>query len=71
MCDSNNHRIQVFDLNLNFVRSIGSYGEGGGEYEPHDVKLDTAGNMYVADYYHSRVQVLDRSGHFMYHDKFD
>ena len=66
VCDSNNHRIQVFDLNLNFVRSIGSRGKGRGEFnEPHDVKLDTAGNIYVADYNNSRVQVLDNSGHFI------
>ena len=30
VCDTNNHRIQVFDLNLNFVRSIGSHGKGRG-----------------------------------------
>ena len=50
VCDSYNHRIQVFDLNLNFVRSIASRGKGRGEFnEPYDVKLDTAGNIYVAD----------------------
>ena len=31
VCDHNNHRIQVFDLDLNFVRSIGSRGSGRGE----------------------------------------
>ena len=61
-----NHRIQVFDLNLNFVRSIGSHGKGRGEFNaPRDVKLDTAGNIYVADFKNSRVQVLDNSGHFI------
>ena len=66
VCDTNNHRIQVFDLNLNFVRSIGSRGKGRGEFnEPRDVKLDTAGNIYVADFWNSRVQVLDNSGHFI------
>ena len=46
--DRNNHRIQVFDLDLNFVRSIGSRGKGRGELNaPYDVKFDTAGNMYV------------------------
>ena len=66
VCDSYNHRIQVFDLNLNFVRSIGSRGKGRGEFnKPYDVKLDTAGNMFVAEYNNSRVQVLDNSGHFI------
>ena len=66
VCDSNKHRIQVFDLDLNFVRSIGSHGNGRGEFNvPLDVKFDTAGNMYVADYDNERVQVMDSSDHFI------
>ena len=63
VCDGNNHHIQVFDLDLNFVRSIGSCGNGINE--PHDVKFDTAGNMYIAEYDNGRVQVMDSSGHFI------
>ena len=66
VCDRNNHRIQVFDLDLNFVRSIGSRGTGRGEFDaPLDVKFDTAGNMYVAEWGNKRVQVMDISGHFI------
>ena len=57
VCDGNNNRIQVFDLDLNFVRSIGSRGSGRGEFgAPFYVKCDTAGNMYVADFCNRRVQ---------------
>ena len=46
---SDNHRIQVFDLDLNFIQSIGSHGKGRGEFDrPVDVKFDTNGYMYVA-----------------------
>ena len=66
VCDSDNHRIQVFDLDLNFVRSIGSHGSGRGEFdEPFYVKFDTAGNMYVAEWGNERVQVMDSSGRFI------
>ena len=66
VCDSGNHRIQVFDLDLNFVRSIGSHGSGRGEFDaPSDVKFDTAGNMYVAEWRNERVQVMDSSGRFI------
>ena len=66
MCDRNNNRIQVFDLDLNFVRSIGSRGSGRGEFDrPFDVKFDTAGNMYVAEWRNGRVQVMDSSGRFI------
>ena len=62
VCDRNNHRIQVFDLDLNFVRSIGSHGTR--EFNaPLDIKIDTSGNTYVADF--CGVQVLDSSGHFI------
>ena len=65
VCDRNNNRIQVFDLDLNskFVRSIGSYGKRSGQFHaPLDVKFDTAGNMYVADWGNRRLQVIDSSG---------
>ena len=66
VCDRDNHRIQVFDLDLNFIRSIGSRGKGRGEFDaPYDVKFDTAGNMYVAEWGNPRVQVTDSSGHFI------
>ena len=66
VCDSDNHRIQVFDLDLNFDRSIGSCGSGRGEFDAsYDVKFDTAGNMYVADWANGRVQVMDSSGRFI------
>ena len=65
VCDRNNHRIQVFDLDLNFIRSIGSYGKGRGEFDaPYDVQFDANGYMYVVEFSNKRVQVLDRSGHF-------
>ena len=66
VCDRDNDRIQVFNPDLNFIRSIGSRGKGRGEfYDPHDVKFDTAGNMYVADLANDRVQVMDSSGQFI------
>ena len=66
VCDLNNHHIQVFDLDLNFIKSIGSHGKGRGEFnQPYNVKFDTAGNMYVADFYNNRVQVMDSSGQFI------
>ena len=64
VCDRYNHRIQVFDLDLNFIQSIGSYGKG--EFsDPFDVKFDSAGNMYVTEYINKRVQVMDINGCFI------
>ena len=66
VCDGDNHRIQVFDRDLNFVRSIGSRGSGRGEFgAPFNVKFDAAGNVYVAEWDNERVQVMDSSGRFI------
>ena len=66
VCDRDNHHIQVFDLDLNFIQSISSRGKGRGEFhQPHDVAFDTAGNMYVAEFGNERVQVMDSSGQFI------
>ena len=63
--DRDMHCIQVFDLELKFVRSIGSLGKGKGEFnKPFDVKFDSAGNMYVAEFRNQRVQIMDKSGNF-------
>ena len=61
VCDRDNRRIQVFDLDLNFIRSIGSYGKG----RPLDVKFDGAGNMYVTELDNEQVQVMDINGRFI------
>ena len=66
VCDEDNHRIQVFDLDLNYIRSIGSSGNGGGESDhPYHIAFDTAGNMYVVEYGNDRVKVMDSSGQFI------
>ena len=61
VCDSKNCRIQVFDLNLNFVRSINTHGID----TAYDVKFDTSGLMYIADHGNRRVQVMNSRGDFL------
>jgi sugar lactone lactonase YvrE len=59
VCDSNNHRIQVFDLDLNFKRSFGKKGTGRGQFNsPDDVDFDSIGNIYVTDQDNHRIQVF-------------
>ena len=67
VCDRDNNCIQVFDVDLNFMRSIiGSYGKGRSEFAaPFDVKFDTAGHMYVAEFDNNRVQVMDKNGQYI------
>ena len=66
VCDTCYNQIHVFDLDLNFIQSIGSHGKGRGEFDaPYNVNFDRDGYMYVAEFGNQRVQVLDRSGHFI------
>ena len=53
VCDRDNHRIQVFDSGLHYVRCISLSNIDGSLpklSKPNDVAFDLSGNMYVTDY---------------------
>lgn len=63
VCDTFNHRIQVFDKDLQRLRIIGKSGSADGCFnKPYDLDFDKDGNIYVADYDNQRIQVLTPSG---------
>ncbi len=63
VCDTCNHRIQVLDSNLNFIRAIGKEGVGPSEFHhPGHIVLDKESNMYVVEYSNHRVQVFTPRG---------
>ena len=50
VCDHDNNRIQVFDLELSFITSFGSKGSGQGQFDrPNDLAFDSQGNIYVSE----------------------
>jgi hypothetical protein len=60
------HNIQVYTNSGTFIRTIGGFGSGNGQFhEPHAITLDAAGNIYVTENGNSRVQVLDNTGNFL------
>ena len=66
VCDSGNHRIQVFDLEFLFITSFGTPGSGQGRFDqPNDLAFDSQGNIYVTDHGNKRVQVLDPNGRYL------
>ena len=65
VCDNGNGRVQVFDSNLNYVRSFG-HGVGPGQLKvPWDIDFDAQGNMYVVDYSQHEVLVFDDDGQYL------
>lgn len=66
VADRNNHRLQVFDRQGDFVRAWGRQGDRAGEFrEPHDVAADGE-FVYVADLWNQRVQAFDAEGQPMF-----
>ena len=66
MCDQSSHCIRVHELDLSYSESIGSHGRGRGELDiPLDIKFDSSGLMFIAEFGNRRVQVMDRNGQFV------
>lgn len=57
-CDG--YRVQIFDLNGNYINKFGSYGTGSGLFwSPRQVVVDSALNFFVADSENDRVSVFN------------
>ena len=59
VADTGNHRLQVFDLNGNFLFFVGKSGSKNLEFRfPTFLAKDSQGKIYVVDTINSRVQIL-------------
>nr|XP_029509146.1 tripartite motif-containing protein 3-like [Oncorhynchus nerka] len=57
---------QVYSADGEFLFKFGSHGEGNGQFNaPTGVAVDTNGNVIVADWGNSRIQVFDSAGSFL------
>ena len=61
--DMSNFRIQKFDKNGNYLQTIGTQGQGPGEFErPTKIRIDTTtGNIYVKDGTYD-IEIFDKQG---------
>ncbi|CAB1333299.1 unnamed protein product, partial [Coregonus sp. 'balchen'] len=56
----------VYSADGEFLFKFGSHGEGNGQFNaPTGVAVDTNGNIIVADWGNSRIQVFDSTGSFL------
>ena len=60
VCDSGNHRIQVFQLNGKFVGKFGTKGSNLGEFNfPMSLAVLNNGRIAVCEWNNHRIQILE------------
>lgn len=65
VADFDNHRIQKFNQELDFVTMWGEQGSAPGQFkQPCDVAIGPDGNVYVADTWNQRIQVFNADGEY-------
>ena len=65
VCDSGNHRVQVFGLDGGFLRQWGTLGEGEGQFVYPSGVCVSDGEVFVTDSDNDRVQVFGLDGGFL------
>jgi len=65
--DRGNHRLQVFDKDGKYLRTIGKKGQGPGEFNsPRSLQLDNeTGNIFVADYMSMTIIIFGKEGKYI------
>lgn len=64
--DTNNKRVQVFDIAGTPIFKFGKEGEGPGEFKfPYGIDGDSQGNVYVSDLYNGSISIFDSKGKFI------
>lgn len=60
VCDTSNHRVQVFELSGKFVTKFGTEGSGMGEFNvPVSASVLSDGKIIVTDFLNHRVQLFE------------
>jgi tripartite motif-containing protein 2/3 len=66
VCDRDNSRIQVFDVNLNYRRCIDlSQMSFDTKPKPNDIAFDTASNIYISDYANNCIHQLGQNEDYL------
>ena len=60
VCDTSNHRVQVFEISGKFITKFGSKGESEGEFNwPISTAVLSDGRIVVSDLRNHRIQIFE------------
>ena len=66
VCDYNNHKVVVFNSELQYSHSIGGQGEGHGKFRsPSGIAVDDTGHLFIADQGNNCIQKFNIDGSFI------
>ena len=66
VADSNNHRVQIFNSEGNYLRSFGRHGTKKGEFDfLTGITYHNNENIFVADYGNNRIQIFSGEGEYV------
>jgi len=70
ICDTNNHKVQIFDSKGTFISKFGSNGNGNGNgndhfHSPIGITINSIGNIVICEHNGHRIQILDSQGNFI------
>jgi tetratricopeptide (TPR) repeat protein len=66
VADTQNHRVQVFSGDGQYLWEIGKAGRGPAEFDsPRGIATDDRGYIYVADTGNGRIQIFDGTGQYV------
>jgi sugar lactone lactonase YvrE len=61
-----NARMLKFNKDGKFIKAWGHKGSGPGDFDsPHSLAMDSAGRLFVADKFNSRIQIFDSEGRLL------
>ena len=64
--DFNNHRVQIFDKNGNYLKSFGREGDEAGEFKyPIGIAFHNNGNILVVDHGNHRIRIYNETGQYV------
>ncbi|KPK92206.1 hypothetical protein AMJ80_06810 [bacterium SM23_31] len=70
IADSENHRIVILDVDLNYITQFGTKGKGPGEFdEPSGVAFTSKGDFVITDFNNRRIHIFGKDYKYISHFK--